>query len=200
MAGLPPRMFGESNRRVGAEGKEINRPTFRTPATFDRLRRLKPTAEAHLTLEELMKAIEESDPSDWNYIQRPVFAQDIQHVSGGGHPVPWVEIEEHSSLLVFRKDLRISIAMGLRHSTEFLEDWAQKFPDKHATSTWVDFRYNGVPVLRELTVHVDGARAALPPPRIGTMEISERQSNIWQLIDAQDGVVWYGIDPQKHCG
>lgn len=142
---------------------------------------------APMTLEDLLKAIENSDPSDWNYITRPTFAQDIQQVSGG-HPVPWVEVDEHSSLLVFRPDLSITIAMGIRHLDEFYEDWARKgFADPGASSSWVDFRYNGVPVLRELLVHVDGARAGLPVPAHGSLDIPSRQYAIWQLIDEITG-------------
>ncbi|MGY4572576.1 hypothetical protein [Bradyrhizobium sp. USDA 3256] len=139
-----------------------------------------------MTLEELLSKIEESDASEWNSINRPTFAQDIQQVSGG-HPVPWVEIDEHHSLLVLRTDLRISIALGLTHLEDFQEDWATKFADRKASSSWVDFRYNGVPVLRELRVLVDGARAGLPVPQFGKVDIPERQYNIWRLIDAVVG-------------
>jgi hypothetical protein len=112
-----------------------------------------------MKLEEMLSMIENSDAGDWNSIDRPTFAQDIQQVSGGGNPVRWVEIDEHHSLMVLRTDLSISIALGLSHSDDFSEDWACGFADKRATSSWVDFRYNDVPVLRELRVLVDGARA-----------------------------------------
>ena len=79
---------------------------------------------------------------------RPTFAQDIEQISGGLHQVPWVEVHEHHSLLSYRPDLRISIALGLAHRADFVVDWAQLFPDKHASSSRVDFRYNGVPVYR----------------------------------------------------
>lgn len=140
-----------------------------------------------MNLEELLSKIENSNASEWTSIDRPTFAQDIQQVSGGGHPVPWVVVDEHHALLVLRTDLRISIALGLTHLENFQEDWATKFADRKASSSWVDFRYNGVPVLRELRVLVDGARAGLPVPRYGSMEIPERQYTIWALIDAVIG-------------
>ncbi|MGX1107856.1 hypothetical protein AB7M47_006239 [Bradyrhizobium elkanii] len=73
-----------------------------------------------MTLEELLSKIETSEPGEWTSISRPTFAQDIQQVSGGGHPVPWVTVDEHHSLLVLRTDLRISIAVG--------PDSPRKFP------------------------------------------------------------------------
>jgi hypothetical protein len=129
------------------------------------------------------KSIEDSDPSDWTYITRPVFAQDMQQVSGGGQPVPWVEVEEHNILLSYKQDLSISIVSGLPHTKEFAEDWVEKFPDKRASSSWVDFRYNGVTVLRELIVHVDGGRVSLPCLEPGSLDIPQRQYRIWQIMD-----------------
>jgi hypothetical protein len=139
--------------------------------------------EPAVKLEELLKTIEESDASDWTVFDRPTFAQDIQQVSGGLHQVPWVEVHEHHSLLSYRSDLRISIALGLTHRADFVEDWAQSFSDKHASSSWVDFRYNGVPVYRGLRVLVDGGRAGLPCPAQGSKDIPKRQYYIWRLID-----------------
>lgn len=134
-----------------------------------------------MKLEELLKTIEESDASEWTVFDRPTFAQDIQQVSGGGHQVPWVAVNEHHTLLSYRSDLRISIAFGLNHRDNFVADWTQSFPD--ASSSWVDFRYNGVPVYRALRVLVDGGRAGLPCPAPGSKDIPRRQFYIWRLID-----------------
>lgn len=136
-----------------------------------------------MTLEEYLTIVENSEPDDWTLIHRPTFAQDLQQTSGAASPVPWIEVEEHDTLLSYRHDLAISIVKGLPHRDEFEEPWAKNFPDPVAISSWVDFRYNGVPVLRALSVHVDGARAELPLPDARTMEVSERQVRIWRLID-----------------
>lgn len=77
-----------------------------------------------MKLEELFKTIEESDASEWTVFDRPTFAQDIQQVSGGLHQVPWVQVHEHHSLLSYRSDLRISIALGLTHRANFVVNWA----------------------------------------------------------------------------
>jgi hypothetical protein len=42
--------------------------------------------------------------------------------------------------------------------------WANQFPDPHATSSYVDFFYNGALIHRELYVTVDGGRVSLPLP------------------------------------
>jgi len=140
-----------------------------------------------MTLEELLSKIESSDPSQWTNITRPTFAQDLSQVSHGDDSTSWIELHEHHTLLVLRSDLSISIALGLPHLSDFREPWAKNFPDSQARSYWVDFRYNAVPVLRELTVQVDGGRAGLPVPGAGTVEISERQYAIWNVIDSVSG-------------
>jgi hypothetical protein len=139
-----------------------------------------------MKLDEMLETIETSEVSDWTTIDRPTFAQDIQQVSGGDRI--WVEVEEHHTLLSFRPNLSISIVLGLQHRQEFFEDWARDFPDQNASSTWVDFRYNGVPVYRSLRVLVDGARAALPcPTGVHEKDIPKRQYHIWQLLDQVTG-------------
>lgn len=149
-----------------------------------------------MKLEELLKTIEESDASEWTVFDRPTFAQDIQQISGGLHQVPWVEVHEHHSLLSYRSDLRISIALGLTHRTDFVEDWAQSFPDKHASSSWVDFRYNGVPVYRSLRisltaegpacrVHRQGRRAYRGDnTSSGGLSMSFSDQNKWTIISS----------------
>ncbi|MBY5374213.1 hypothetical protein [Rhizobium leguminosarum] len=136
-----------------------------------------------MTLDELLKTIADSEAEDWSYITRPIFAQDINQVSGGGRDTPWIEVQEHDQLLVYRKDLRISIAVGLPHRDKFYEDWARGFPDPDASSDWVDFRYNGMPVYRDIRVLVDGARASLPVPAPSTDKVPRLQYTIWRLID-----------------
>jgi hypothetical protein len=136
-----------------------------------------------MKLDDLIATIAKSAASDWTKIDRPIFLQDHQQVSGGGHPLPWIEIDEHHTLLSYREDLRISIATGITHLKDFSAPWANKHPDPRASSDWVDFLYNGRPVLRELIVWVDGGRSGLPVPPIGSNKISDLQYRIWSLIN-----------------
>lgn len=141
-----------------------------------------------MTLNELLAAVAESNPGDWSYIERPIFAQDVQQVSGSGHPVPWIEVQEHDDMMVLRSDLRISIATGLPHLEDYFEDWAREFPDERARSDFIDFRFHGVPVFRTVRVLVDGARAGLPvPPKPGTRDIPDLQYRVFSVIDAVAG-------------
>ncbi|WP_027555242.1 hypothetical protein [Bradyrhizobium sp. Cp5.3] len=140
-----------------------------------------------MTLDGLIKTIENSDASDWRVIQQPIFTQEMSAASNGSGQ-HWVEVREHYKLLVYEKDLSISIAMGFPDNDRFQEKWANEFADPNASSTFVDFRYNGVPVLREITVHVDGDRARLPLPKSSKeLEVSRRQSAVWRLFDEISG-------------
>ena len=52
-----------------------------------------------------------------------------------------LEVDSHSEVLSLKSDLLISVACGITHNDDFTEDWANSFPDKHASSAFVDFFY-----------------------------------------------------------
>ncbi|WP_311273562.1 MULTISPECIES: hypothetical protein [unclassified Rhizobium] len=136
-----------------------------------------------MKLDDFLNIVATSSSYDWTKIERPVFLQSLSQISGNGQPVPWLEVDEHHTLLSYKNDLRISIATGLKHRASFSELWANGNPDPHASSDWVDFLYNGRPVLRELIVWVDGGRSGLPVPRPSSNKIPDRQYQIWRLIN-----------------
>jgi hypothetical protein len=96
---------------------------------------------------------------------------------------------EHSEFLTLRNDISISIAMGLPHLTAFNEDWVKCFNYPHASSSWIDLRWNGLPIVRVLGVHVDGSRCMLPAADRATLFVSRAQSKFFELLD---GIVGKG--------
>lgn len=76
-----------------------------------------------------------------------------------------LEIDSHAMIASYKKNLSISIAWGLEHNDNFIEEWANGFSNPKATSEYVDFFYNGILVLREIIVSVDGGRCYLPLPK-----------------------------------
>lgn len=75
-----------------------------------------------------------------------------------------IEVESHYEILSLKKDLLISVARGITHNDDFVEEWANSFPDSHATSSFIDFFYSNQLIYRDIYVSVDGGRANLPLP------------------------------------
>lgn len=75
-----------------------------------------------------------------------------------------IEIDSHSTIASLKTDLSISMAWGMTHNDDFYEDWSSKFPDPKASSSYIDFFYNGVLVYRDIYVSIDGGRCYIPLP------------------------------------
>jgi hypothetical protein len=102
-------------------------------------------------------------------------------------PNDWLVVQHqdpdgHNEFLTFKNDLAISIAMGLPHLDDFQEAWVEVFPDKKASSAWVDLRWNGLPVLRVIGVNVDGARCMLPAADRAELTVPKTKSNLFELL------------------
>lgn len=99
------------------------------------------------SLSSLMSKIESSDSrSDWEYVDSN-----------------WV------GNYIYKNDVKLSMSInynddGIQNSN-FIEKWANCFPDKKATGYWVDIRYGSTIINRTILVSVDGGRAMLPIPR-----------------------------------
>src|SRR3954453_15501568 len=106
-----------------------------------------------MTFHEYMAAVLASSPADWLRVDRPTCLQDLGTTQFGVDPRQQIiEIQEHHTVLTLRNDLSVGIALGLPHLRHFKEPWAQNFPDPDASSSWLDFLWNGRPVHRELRV------------------------------------------------
>ncbi|MFZ5425858.1 MAG: hypothetical protein ACOZEN_02700 [Thermodesulfobacteriota bacterium] len=86
-----------------------------------------------------------------------------------------------------KKDIRLRFVSlysddGI-HNGRFVEKWATCFPDKNAISYWCDLCYDGSIIRRFVLVAVDGARAFLPLPKIGTHCVGELELKVAQIHD-----------------
>lgn len=96
--------------------------------------------------ETVMTKIESSDAGDWVQV------------------VDFYE-EKHSTFYVLREDASITLAFGADHKDGEGWDhelWSQIFADKKVYGSYVDVRYNGATIFRDLILSVDGMRAYLP--------------------------------------
>jgi hypothetical protein len=134
-------------------------------------------------LDDFLNTVQASNVGDWTTVHSPSFLQHLEQTSSSDGS-RWLEVEGHHTVFSYKEDLRISIAFGLSHRENFQEPWTKNFPDPSASSVWIDFLYNGRPVLRSLMVLVDGARCGLPLPSNKTMSVPQRQADIWRLLNA----------------
>lgn len=86
-----------------------------------------------------------------------------------------LEVKSHTHIASFKNDLSIYFAWGISHNDNFVESWANKFPDKRAMSIFVDFFYNNNLVYRDIGVAVDGGRCYVPLP---DLEINSKENKV----------------------
>ena len=84
--------------------------------------------------------------------------------------------------------------VGCSLSESFLEDWAQEFPDKNATCTGFGLYYGATLIKTFTLVFVDGGRARLPVPKVGTTIISALDYKVAQLHDVAGSLDEYMKD------
>ena len=73
--------------------------------------------------------------------------------------------------------------MGLPHERVSKERWTGHNPDPNASSSWLDFLWNGRPIICKLVVWVDGSRGLLPTPQIDDLSISEQEDRVFRVLN-----------------
>lgn len=147
-----------------------------------------------MTYNEYMRTVLGSTDADWNVItcwgsgSGPSYRERIVII--GTPDGQRLETESHSSAAAFLPDLAITMAWGFKHLDEFSEPWANSFPDKHASSSWLDFFYNGALIGRDLYVEVDGGRVMLPIPDRETLVVSRRDYQLVRLLQSLSGTTY----------
>lgn len=129
---------------------------------------------------ELLHKVESSTSDDWTAVDT---------ATPDGHHV----------LYVFHEDVAITLAYGADHmdGDSWTETWSTRggFPDNKIYGSYLDVRYNGVLVHRDLVLMVDGARGILPSGKpitddangIVGMRVSEPEMKRAQLLDELRG-------------
>ncbi|MTI67520.1 MAG: hypothetical protein FH753_13120 [Firmicutes bacterium] len=124
-----------------------------------------------MNLSEFSKEIMNSNIDDWTINScwgagaGPSYLNQFTVWNTGDDKFHNIEIDSHSMIASYKRNLAISIAWGLNHNDDFCEDWANDFPDSRAMSSYIDFFYNGVLVYRDIIVSVDGGRCYIPLPK-----------------------------------
>ncbi len=95
---------------------------------------------------------------------------EILDVVKDSHPDDWdVHFSQDTEIAVFKNDpaLRIEFKHTEEsvHEEDFYENWANKFPDPHATSYYYYLYYGSTRLKEFILVSVDGGRALLPLPK-----------------------------------
>lgn len=123
-----------------------------------------------MTLEEYKDLILSASLEDWNNIgcwgagTGPSFRDSFSVWTKGAGEFHNIEIDSHCEVYSLKKNLSVSVACGIKHNDDFIEDWANSFPDTRASSAFVDFFYNNQLVYRDIYVSVDGGRCRIPLP------------------------------------
>lgn len=124
-----------------------------------------------MTLDDLLTTITGSEPEQWHRVDSGwvTYMDRFSQVSSWheGEERVWLEHTSHHSRAVYKPDIAIGMAWGLRRDPDdqgFHEDWLERFADPNAWAAWLDVLYHGQPVDRRLYVVVDGGRCSLPLP------------------------------------
>ena len=134
-----------------------------------------------MTFEQMVEILTRSDRDDWSVIVA------WGHGSGPSYRthLDRTDLEDsHHTVAVYKPDLSVTLAWGMTINDNFLEPWANGFPDPRARGNIADVFYNSALVLREHYVVVDGGRAYLPMPDTETLEVARRPADFVRLLSS----------------
>ena len=101
----------------------------------------------------------------------------------------WERVSGNHEYAFCKEDINLRIVSSLAdddiQQDDFREPWANKFPDPSARGYFYNLYYGSTLLHRFILVSVDGARASLPVPQIGTMDVTQAQ---WKVAEIFDGL------------
>jgi hypothetical protein len=122
--------------------------------------------------DELTQMVTGSSPEDWEVLGRgPVYLYQLGNVSSGDHSQPWVEVDSHYYLAVYKPDISLRLAWGLTLDNDLTTEWV--FPDRSMYRYAVDAFWQGALVTRWTMLGVDGGRCYLPDADRGAVQTGE---------------------------
>jgi len=145
-----------------------------------------------MNLTQLMSIVVASQKKDWNHIVcwgnggGPSYRDHLRFYERDYKGTPDVlRVDAHPDVAVYLHDVSITLAFGLSWMNEFKEEWTEKFPDRHASSSYADVFYNGALVYRTQYVTVDGGRTNLPlPPRRDEASVPKAYAQFIAMLDS----------------
>jgi hypothetical protein len=138
-----------------------------------------------MTHHDLRQLCAQSTPDDWNVItcwgaySGPSYLGQVLETTPEEHTFE----ETHGMRGAYKPDVSVGIAWGYPSNDNWHEAWVENFPDKQASSHFVDFFYNGMLVDREVYISADGGRAYIPLPKIDTLTITQWQYEFFGMLD-----------------
>ncbi len=157
-----------------------------------------------MTLQEVMDTVIRSSRDDWHKItcwgarSGPSYRERFTFWRTWEGQLGVLEAEGQSNVAVYMPNASITLAFGLDDLEDFREEWANKFPDPKASSSYVDVFYNGALVFRDVYVTVDGGRVHLPLPtpkldeakkKVIALEVPKRRHDFIRLVESLEGSV-----------
>lgn len=101
----------------------------------------------------------------------------------------WQRVSGNHEYAFCKEDINLRIVSGLEaddiQQDDFREQWANDFPDSSARGYFYNLYYGSTLLHRFILASVDGARASLPVPQIGTMDVTQAQ---WKVAEIFDGL------------
>lgn len=120
-----------------------------------------------MNVNELVRAVLSSQPEEW---------------CRTGGPPP----SRHESMAVLNTNPSVSMAWGQTLEDPYEVPWALRFPDRRASSFWVEIYLNGRAVFREVLAAVDGNRCYLPVPLAEDLRVAPDYTRFASLVTAID--------------
>lgn len=107
----------------------------------------------------------------------------------------WERISTNGDYAFCKEDVNLRIVCNLDEEDiqqeDFQEPWANNFPNPSATGYYYNLYYGSTLLRRFILVSVDGGRALLPLPEIGTMEVSQAELKVAEIFDTTGALAEY---------
>jgi hypothetical protein len=153
-----------------------------------------------MTHSELLSIVASSVEEDWNLIHSDIgstYIYKLDFYNGLEEQKNVIIVDSHSTIAIYKNDLSITMAWGMKDDVPFTESYLESFSDKNAVRLYLDFFYNGVLVNRLPYIDVDGHRASLPIglPSNGKFYVEKIKNDIIKLVHNLDhGSAGYQYD------
>jgi hypothetical protein len=111
--------------------------------------------------------------------------QDLIGILNAGNKNDWT-YDDESGTYTYKQDMNLCIkASKLDFEADKFEgeDWATRHPDKTAYRQEYTVNYSNAVVHRNTLVRVDGLRATLPMPKIGTNQVNQECYAFAKIVD-----------------
>jgi hypothetical protein len=134
--------------------------------------------------DEITQMVTSSSAGDWTVLQPgPLYLDELGEVSSGDRH--WVEVNTHYSMAVYRPDVNLRLAWGLkRDDDQHFEGWS--WPNPKITRSLADAFWQGSLVARWSYLVVDGGACYLPDPDREILRTGDSPTDIeWGRRTAQ---------------